>query len=58
MDLNFTPEEEAFRTDVQRFLRDRLPQRLADKVHGGHRARQWPVRDRLHDQFPGRENGR
>jgi alkylation response protein AidB-like acyl-CoA dehydrogenase len=37
MDLNFTPEEEAFRTDVQRFLRDKLPQRLADKVHGGHR---------------------
>ncbi|MEA3129032.1 MAG: hypothetical protein QOF46_827, partial [Paraburkholderia sp.] len=37
MDLNFTPEEEAFRTDVQRFLRDKLPQRLADKVHGGRR---------------------
>src|SRR5579872_1479252 len=37
MDLNFTPEEEAFRTEVQRFLRDKLPQRLADKVHGGRR---------------------
>jgi alkylation response protein AidB-like acyl-CoA dehydrogenase len=37
MDLNFTPEEEAFRADVQAFLRDRLPQRLADKVHGGRR---------------------
>ncbi|RKT24395.1 hypothetical protein B0G69_0051 [Paraburkholderia sp. RAU2J] len=37
MDLNFTPEEEAFRADVLAFLRDRLPQRLADKVHGGRR---------------------
>jgi alkylation response protein AidB-like acyl-CoA dehydrogenase len=37
MDLNFTPEEEAFRADVQTFLRDKLPQRLADKVHGGRR---------------------
>ncbi|QQC64113.1 acyl-CoA dehydrogenase family protein [Paraburkholderia ginsengisoli] len=37
MDLNFTPDEEAFRADVQAFLRDRLPRRLADKVHGGRR---------------------
>jgi alkylation response protein AidB-like acyl-CoA dehydrogenase len=37
MDLNFTPEEEAFRTDVQTFLRERLPQRLSAKVHGGRR---------------------
>ncbi|HEX3380244.1 MAG TPA: acyl-CoA dehydrogenase family protein [Paraburkholderia sp.] len=37
MDLNFTPEEEAFRAGVQAFLRDKLPQRLADKVHGGRR---------------------
>ena len=37
MDLNFTPEEEAFRTEVLTFLRDKLPQRLADKVHGGRR---------------------
>jgi alkylation response protein AidB-like acyl-CoA dehydrogenase len=37
MDLNFTPEEEAFRATVLAFLRDRLPQRLADKVHGGRR---------------------
>ncbi|MFT4064050.1 acyl-CoA dehydrogenase family protein [Paraburkholderia sp.] len=37
MDLNFTPEEEAFRASVLAFLRDRLPRRLADKVHGGRR---------------------
>ncbi|WP_025598860.1 acyl-CoA dehydrogenase family protein [Burkholderia sp. WSM2230] len=37
MDLNFTPEEEAFRAEVLAFLRDRLPQRLADKVQGGQR---------------------
>jgi alkylation response protein AidB-like acyl-CoA dehydrogenase len=37
MDLNFTPEEEAFRTSVLAFLRDKLPQRLADKVNGGRR---------------------
>src|SRR6202007_119698 len=37
MDLSFTPEEEAFRADVQRFLRDKLPQRLSEKVHGGRR---------------------
>jgi alkylation response protein AidB-like acyl-CoA dehydrogenase len=41
MDLNFTAEEEAFRHDVQRFLREKLPQRLADKVHyGGHLTRE------------------
>ncbi|HZY19273.1 MAG TPA: acyl-CoA dehydrogenase family protein [Ramlibacter sp.] len=37
MDLNFTPEEQAFRTEVQRFLRDEVPQRLTDKVRGGKR---------------------
>ncbi|HEY2021326.1 acyl-CoA dehydrogenase family protein [Paraburkholderia sp.] len=37
MDLNFTPKEQAFRATVLAFLRDRLPQRLADKVHGGRR---------------------
>jgi alkylation response protein AidB-like acyl-CoA dehydrogenase len=37
MDLNFTAEEEAFRADVLAFLRDKLPQRLASKVHGGRR---------------------
>ncbi|MEM5293430.1 acyl-CoA dehydrogenase family protein [Burkholderia sp. JPY481] len=37
MDLNFTPEEEAFRASVLAFLRDKLPRGLADKVHGGRR---------------------
>ncbi|MEX3852697.1 acyl-CoA dehydrogenase family protein [Paraburkholderia sp. BR10923] len=37
MDLNFTPEEEAFRASVLAFLRDKLPQRLAGKVHAGRR---------------------
>ncbi|MDY7577094.1 acyl-CoA dehydrogenase family protein [Herbaspirillum sp. RTI4] len=37
MDLNFTPEEEAFRSTVQAFLAERLPARLSDKVaHGKH----------------------
>lgn len=35
MDLNFTPEEEAFRTEVQRFLQAELPARIARKVKGG-----------------------
>jgi alkylation response protein AidB-like acyl-CoA dehydrogenase len=35
MDLNFTPEEEAFRAEVLRFLQDKLPMRLADKVRTG-----------------------
>ncbi|RAC79361.1 pimeloyl-CoA dehydrogenase large subunit, partial [Burkholderia multivorans] len=35
MDLNFTPEEEAFRADVQRFLRTELPERTAHKVKHG-----------------------
>ncbi|MGF6700438.1 alkylation response protein AidB-like acyl-CoA dehydrogenase [Paraburkholderia sp. MM5496-R1] len=37
MDLNFTSEEEAFRASVLAFLRDKLPRRLAGKVHGGRR---------------------
>ncbi|TDV14948.1 acyl-CoA dehydrogenase family protein [Paraburkholderia caballeronis] len=37
MNLNFTAEEEAFRADVLRFLRERLPQRLATKVQTGKR---------------------
>ena len=37
MDLNFTPEEEAFRTEVQGFLRDKLPKQLADSVKNGQR---------------------
>ncbi|EOH6077654.1 acyl-CoA dehydrogenase family protein [Burkholderia cenocepacia] len=35
MDLDFTPEEEAFRTEVQRFLAAELPARTARKVKGG-----------------------
>jgi alkylation response protein AidB-like acyl-CoA dehydrogenase len=35
MDLNFTPEEEAFRSEVRAFLAAKLPQRLADKIAGG-----------------------
>jgi alkylation response protein AidB-like acyl-CoA dehydrogenase len=37
MDLSFTPEEEAFRADVLRFLHDKLPARIADKVKTGKR---------------------
>jgi alkylation response protein AidB-like acyl-CoA dehydrogenase len=35
MDLKFTAEEEAFRSEVLDFLRERLPQRIADKVRNG-----------------------
>eukprot|EP01030_Chromulinospumella_sphaerica_P005727 gene5727-5603_t len=37
MDLNFTPEEEAFRTEVQAFLKAKLPERIATKVKAGQR---------------------
>ena len=37
MDLNFTPEEEAFRAEVQAFLKDKLPPRIANKVKAGQR---------------------
>ncbi|WP_312780217.1 acyl-CoA dehydrogenase family protein [Acidovorax temperans] len=37
MDLNFTPEEEAFRAEVQAFLKDQLPARIANKVKAGQR---------------------
>ncbi|AOG23708.1 acyl-CoA dehydrogenase family protein [Acidovorax sp. RAC01] len=37
MDLNFTPEEEAFRADVQAFLKAKLPERIANKVKAGQR---------------------
>ena len=35
MDLSFTPEELAFRDEVQAFLRDKVPARLTDKVRAG-----------------------
>ena len=35
MDLNFTPEEDAFRAEVRAFLADKLPARLAEKVRTG-----------------------
>ncbi|RDI21338.1 hypothetical protein DFR41_109135 [Pseudacidovorax intermedius] len=35
MDLNFTAEEEAFRSEVLQFLCDKLPARIADKVKRG-----------------------
>jgi alkylation response protein AidB-like acyl-CoA dehydrogenase len=37
MDLRFTPEEEAFRTEVRDFLAGHLPAALADKVRTGQR---------------------
>ncbi|WP_137894749.1 acyl-CoA dehydrogenase family protein [Ramlibacter sp. 2FC] len=37
MDLNFTPEEQAFRAEVQAFLKDQLPKRISDKVKAGQR---------------------
>ena len=37
MDLKFTAEEEAFRTEVLDFLRERLPQDIAEKVKSGRR---------------------
>ena len=35
MDLSFTPEEQAFRDEVQAFLRDKVPAHLSDKVRAG-----------------------
>ncbi|MEK6423177.1 MAG: acyl-CoA dehydrogenase family protein, partial [Burkholderia gladioli] len=35
MNLDFSPEEEAFRAEVRRFLADSLPSELSDKVNGG-----------------------
>ena len=32
MDLNYSPEEEAFRAEIRAFVKDKLPARLADKV--------------------------
>ncbi|MEG0922616.1 MAG: acyl-CoA dehydrogenase family protein [Comamonas sp.] len=37
MDLQFTPEEEAFRAEVRAFIKDKLPKDLAAKVKAGQR---------------------
>ena len=37
MDLNFTPQEEAFRSEVRAFLAQHLPARIAQKVKAGQR---------------------
>ena len=37
MDLQFTPQELAFRDDVRAFLKDKLPDRIAHKVKAGQR---------------------
>ena len=37
MDLQFTPQEQAFRDDVRAFLKDQLPARIANKVKAGQR---------------------
>ncbi|MEG0151159.1 MAG: acyl-CoA dehydrogenase family protein [Comamonas sp.] len=37
MDLQFTPQEEAFRAEVQSFLADKLPKHIAQKVKAGQR---------------------
>ncbi len=33
MDLNFTPEEQAFRADIRRWVAEHLPQEISHKVH-------------------------
>ena len=35
MDLQFTPEELAFRDEVRSFLKDQLPEDLSHKVRNG-----------------------
>jgi alkylation response protein AidB-like acyl-CoA dehydrogenase len=37
MDLNYTPEEQAFRADVRAFLKAELPQAISDKLRFGRR---------------------
>ncbi len=37
MDLQFTPQEEAFRAEVQAFLKDKLPAELSHKIGSGQR---------------------
>ena len=35
MELTFTPEEEAFRTEVRSFLKEHLPERLSSQIRDG-----------------------
>jgi alkylation response protein AidB-like acyl-CoA dehydrogenase len=35
MELTFTPEEEAFRTEVRSFLKEHLPERLSSRIRDG-----------------------
>ena len=35
MDLNFTPEEQAFRDEVRTFLREQLPADIAQRIKNG-----------------------
>ena len=45
MDLNFTPEEQAFREEVRGFIRENLPADIANKVlNGAHASRDDTVR--------------
>jgi alkylation response protein AidB-like acyl-CoA dehydrogenase len=37
MELNFTPDEEAFRAEVRAFLAEKLPRHIVDKVNSGKR---------------------
>ena len=37
MDLQFTPQEEAFRAEVQTFLKEKLPKHISQKVKAGQR---------------------
>jgi len=43
MDLNYTPEQDAFRQEVRRFLRDNLPDDIRERVH----KRLRPTRDMI-----------
>ena len=35
MNLEYTPEEEAFREEVRAFLKEKMPARLSNKVRDG-----------------------
>ena len=42
MDLRFTPEENAFRTEVRGFMRENLPSSVRRKMIEGERLVQFP----------------